>query len=176
MPPSKQRNGRSDHFPIFRHLMRWLAAALGELGRTAEAKAALEKAITVRLTRSTFRYANARRYGHHRRSRFKPNEQPSDWFGRCHCQPKCRCPPAGDKRDIDRRRSWPQSLCDGFARDNPVANRLEARRGSCDSVAVPETWNCCHASSIGGRTIGNHGGVIVNECRPLALFGRRRSS
>jgi arsenical pump membrane protein len=29
----------------------------------------------------------------------------------------------------------------GFARDNTVANRPEAGRRSCDSVAVPETWN-----------------------------------
>jgi len=35
---------------------------------------------------------------------------------------------------IDRRRSWPQPLCDGFTRDHPVANRPEARRRSCDSV------------------------------------------
>lgn len=34
-------------FPDFPSPYRWLAAALGELGRTAEAKAALEKAITV---------------------------------------------------------------------------------------------------------------------------------
>jgi adenylate cyclase len=32
-------------FPNFPHTYRWLAAALGQLGRTAEAKAALEKAI-----------------------------------------------------------------------------------------------------------------------------------
>jgi adenylate cyclase len=34
-------------FPDFPSPYRWLAAALGELGRTAEAKKALEKAITV---------------------------------------------------------------------------------------------------------------------------------
>jgi adenylate cyclase len=34
-------------FPDFPSPYRWLAAALGELGRTAEAKAALEKALTV---------------------------------------------------------------------------------------------------------------------------------
>ena len=34
-------------FPDFPSPYRWLAAALGELGRTAEAKEALEKAITV---------------------------------------------------------------------------------------------------------------------------------
>jgi adenylate cyclase len=34
-------------FPSFPSPYRWLAAALGELGRTAEAKAALEKAIAV---------------------------------------------------------------------------------------------------------------------------------
>jgi adenylate cyclase len=34
-------------FPDFLSPYRWLAAALGELGRTAEAKAALDKAITV---------------------------------------------------------------------------------------------------------------------------------
>jgi adenylate cyclase len=34
-------------FPDFASPYRWLAAALGELGRTAEAKEALEKAIAV---------------------------------------------------------------------------------------------------------------------------------
>ncbi len=34
-------------FPDFPSPYRWLAAALGELGRTTEAKAALEKAIAV---------------------------------------------------------------------------------------------------------------------------------
>jgi len=34
-------------FPGFPSPYRWLAAALGEIGRTAEAKAALEKAVAV---------------------------------------------------------------------------------------------------------------------------------
>ena len=34
-------------FPDFPSPYRWLAAALGELGRTAEAKAALEKAVVI---------------------------------------------------------------------------------------------------------------------------------
>jgi adenylate cyclase len=34
---------RPDHPPTYR----WLAAALGQLGRTAEAKAALEKAVAI---------------------------------------------------------------------------------------------------------------------------------
>src|SRR5258708_23111674 len=37
---------------------------------------------------------------------FKPDEQPSDWLGRCHRQSKCRCPPSSDKRNIDWHRSW----------------------------------------------------------------------
>ena len=34
-------------FPDFPSPYRWLAAVLGELGRTAEAKAALEKAVVI---------------------------------------------------------------------------------------------------------------------------------
>ncbi len=33
---------------------------------------------------------------------FKPDEQPSDWLGRCHRQSKSRCPPSSDKRNINR--------------------------------------------------------------------------
>src|SRR3982074_2691090 len=36
------------------------------------------------------------------------------------------------------------------------------------TVAVPETRNCRHACSMGGRPVGNRDDVIVNECCPLA--------
>jgi adenylate cyclase len=45
-------------FPDFPSPYRWLAAALGELGRTAEAKQALEKAITVSPTSFEFQVGN----------------------------------------------------------------------------------------------------------------------
>ena len=47
MPQSMRRNEPSAQNPDFPLAYRWLAAALGQLDRTVEAKDALEKAIAI---------------------------------------------------------------------------------------------------------------------------------
>jgi len=170
---------RQSPLPVLRHLMGSIAARCRtvHIGRGCRADWDFEFGhAEASQCRGILASGGFFRCRHHPRSRFKPDEQPSDWLGRCHGQPKCPCPPASDERSIDRRRSWPQPLRDGFARDNSVAIRAEARRRSCDSGTVPETWNTRHAFSISGGPFGNHSGAIATNVRlwPYALYCRLR--